>query len=61
MSNYEYIDRVIIAAEHKIEGQKTVDVELVKTLIDALKSLNNMKAIEQIDNHQEVQGFLNYD
>ena len=41
MINCEFIDRIIIAAEKQIEGKKEVKVELVKTLIDTLRDVNN--------------------
>jgi hypothetical protein len=61
MNNYEYIDRIIIAAEKQIENKKEVNVELVKTLIETLKDLSNRKIIEHIDNVSETQELLNYD
>lgn len=61
MNNYEYIDRIIIAAEKQIENKKEVNVELVKTLIETLKDLSNRKVIEHIDNVSETQELLNYD
>ena len=39
--NYEYIDRIIIAVEKKIEGQQQVDVNVVKDLLITLKDVTN--------------------
>ena len=39
--NYEYIDRIIIAVEKKIEGQQQVDVNVVKDLLITLKDATN--------------------
>lgn len=61
MTNYEFIDRIIIAAENQIEGKKEVNVELVKTLIEALKDVTNRKVIEQIEHHGDDQQLLQYD
>lgn len=61
MINYEFIDRIIIAAEKQIEGKKEVNVELVKTLIETLKDVSNRKVIEHIDVHVEEQQLLSYD
>jgi len=61
MNNYEFIDRIIIAAEKQIEGKKEVNVELVKTLIDTLRDITNRKIIDQIEHHSEEQQLLGYD
>jgi len=61
MTNYEFIDRIIIAAEKQIEGKKEVNVELVKTLIYTLRDVTNKKVIEQIVHSNEEQQFLEYD
>lgn len=61
MINYEFVDRIIIAAEKQIEGKKEVNVELVKTLIETLKDVSNRKVIEHIDVHVEEQQLLSYD
>lgn len=61
MSNPEYIDRIIIAAENEIKGKKEVRVELVETLLRVLRDLNNTKVIEHLDSHGEMQEMLNYD
>lgn len=61
MSNYEFIDRIIIAAEKQIEGKKEVNVELVKTLISILRDVTNQKVIEQIERRGDEQQLLQYD
>lgn len=61
MTNYEFIDRIIIAAEKQIEGKKEVNVELVRTLIDTLRDITNRKIIEQIEHQSEEQQLLGYD
>lgn len=61
MTNYEFIDRIIIAAEKQIEGKKEINVELVKTLIETLKDVTNRKVIEHIEHHSDEQQLLQYD
>jgi hypothetical protein len=60
--NYEYIDRIIIAVEKKIEGQQQVDVNVVKDLLITLKDATNrsMNEIYSTSNNDE-QMDLGYD
>ena len=58
--NSEFIDRIIIAAEKSIQGKETVDVSVVQTLIETLRSIKTQKAYEQIGS-TDYQELLNYD
>jgi hypothetical protein len=58
--NSEFIDRIIIAAEKSIQGKETVDVSVVQTLIETLRSIKTQKEYEQIGS-TDYQELLNYD
>lgn len=51
--NYEYIDRIVIAAENQIQGKTEVSVELVKVLVQVIKDLNGAH-INQIYGTQQI-------
>lgn len=60
--NTEFIDRIILAAEREIHGKQTVNVSVVQTLIDTLRSIDSSNVIEAIDTSvQDNQDLLNYD
>lgn len=51
--NYEYVDRIVIAAENQIQGKTEVSVELVKALVQVIKDLNSAH-INQIYGTQQI-------
>ena len=59
--NYEFIDRIVIAAEKEIEGKTEVRVELVKVLISTLRDFNSKQVINQIAPEEDEQFNLSYD
>ena len=58
--NYEYIDRLIIAAENEIKDKKTVRVELAETLIRTLRDITTKDVVSKLEKSEE-QVLLNYD
>lgn len=58
--DYEYIDRIIIAAENEIKDKDFIRVELVDILIRTLKYITTQDAITSTETKDE-QVLLNYD
>ena len=58
--DYEYIDRIIIAAENEIKDKDFVRVELVDILIKTLKYITTQDVITSAETKDE-QVLLNYD
>lgn len=57
---YEYIDRIIIAAENEIKDKKHVRVELVETLIRTLRGIITQDVVKTFETKND-QALLNYD
>ena len=58
--NYEYVDRILLAAENEIKDKKFVRVELVETLINTLRDITTKDVINTVEAREE-QVLLNYD